>query len=563
MPQRYRPRRRLIGGSNPRRSDTPNFVADLLPRVHDDGAGLPDAAGDYTPPPPPVVRAVGGGVYDDYAFDRAVGEMPNLSAALDAAQTDLPTRLEHAGKKTMSQGEALARDLFSMFYRMEPELQEVAPEFALNRKALEELRDTEEYARLHQLAQLDPFSAALGSATYTEKLSEVVKQQQEQHPPQAGDPQGQPGGGGSQGTGGQQGGGQNPQGGDQQGQPDPNDQAARQALRVAARQAAQAAEAAISAAQDAIKAFGGGDDNALGAGWGSEQGANSPMQDMAAKARLASRVLRDPKLRRIAQLTGRFQVVAAAAQRSKVEKHPDELVGITIGRDLGRVLPSQLVLRRHPVLRREFNRRFAEGRLLQYELSATRPEGRGPIIVLRDESGSMGGHSANGGLLAEAAAVELALLTIASKQKRDYRAIHFASRYQVEITDFPKARATPDDVLDLVLHNFGGGTDYETPLRAAMEAVDESMWKRADIIMLTDGVCGVSEEFLAEWHTLKTAKGFRCRSVLLGEGARASVIHNGYEAQVLKSFSDEVYTLDSLADKSERAGEALRASFSV
>ena len=64
---------------------------------------------------------------------------------------------------------------------------------------------------------------------------------------------------------------------------------------------------------------------------------------------------------------------------------------------------------------------------------------------------------------------------------------------------------------------YGGGTDFETPLSEAMDDVRTAQFKKADIVMVTDGICETSEAFEKEFHDLKEKTGVRLHTVVIGE----------------------------------------------
>jgi uncharacterized protein with von Willebrand factor type A (vWA) domain len=104
---------------------------------------------------------------------------------------------------------------------------------------------------------------------------------------------------------------------------------------------------------------------------------------------LARRVMQSPKLRMIAEMCGRFTRLALAIQKSRVDYPPGQITAITTGADLAHLLPDELALLSEPDLEDLFYLRLTERRLFQYELEGREPEGRGPVILALDESGSM------------------------------------------------------------------------------------------------------------------------------------------------------------------------------
>ena len=66
------------------------------------------------------------------------------------------------------------------------------------------------------------------------------------------------------------------------------------------------------------------------------------------KVGLARRLRGDPRLKRIAQLAGRFTRIAQQKRRTKVKHGAEEITDVELGNDIGRLLPVELVKLRHP-----------------------------------------------------------------------------------------------------------------------------------------------------------------------------------------------------------------------
>ena len=86
-----------------------------------------------------------------------------------------------------------------------------------------------------------------------------------------------------------------------------------------------------------------------------------------------------------------MQSIALNKRRNRTVHPPTEIVNVTTGNDLARILPSELMLLADPRTKADFLLRFAENRLLQYDLRGFEREGQGPIVVCIDESGSTSG----------------------------------------------------------------------------------------------------------------------------------------------------------------------------
>ena len=147
---------------------------------------------------------------------------------------------------------------------------------------------------------------------------------------------------------------------------------------------------------------------ALGMGSGAP-GSNDPK----AIAALFKRVRSDPALRRVCELAGRYRRVAQSKQRQKVTHGTDDVVGVTLGGELSRLLPVELATLAVPELELDMLRRLVERQCMQREHRGVEPVAKGPIIVSVDESGSMQGDKAH-----TAKALALAMAWVARSQKR-------------------------------------------------------------------------------------------------------------------------------------------------
>ena len=200
-------------------------------------------------------------------------------------------------------------------------------------------------------------------------------------------------------------------------------------------------------------------------------------------------------------------------------------------------MPSEVALLGDPDLEDLFYLKFAERRLLQYELEGRESEGRGPIILALDESGSM--SETLGGVVKEAwgKSVMLGLLAIARRQKRDLAVIHFSGPNQLHTSVFPKGESSPLNLIDEVEFFFGGGTVFDRWMEEAARLVDQDRFDRADAIVVSDGIAFISERAVAEWWKRRAERKMRCYGVLIGtdQGVKA-----------LGRISDAVMTLDDL-----------------
>ncbi len=306
------------------------------------------------------------------------------------------------------------------------------------------------------------------------------------------------------------------------------------AVRRAARQGLAEAERQIDALNAAVAAYG-GHRGVPGAGLG---GGNGRALTTREKIDLAQRVGENARLKQLALLCGRFTRVALDIQRSKVDHPPDEVTTIGRGADLARVLAGELSLLADPDLEELFLLRFAEQALQQYELVGAERQGRGPLVVALDESGSMA-EPIGDGMTKEvwSKAVTLALLAIARLQRRDLAVLHFSGDEQVLLHRFPKGEGAYPDVIACLDTFIGGGTIFEPWMAAALELVGEATFDRADVIAISDGLAAIEPSMVARWNRARAARGMRAYAVLIGTDDGIGV---------LASITDALLTLADL-----------------
>ncbi len=269
--------------------------------------------------------------------------------------------------------------------------------------------------------------------------------------------------------------------------------------------------------------------------WGSEAGSIQQLPPET-RIKLAKRVAESPKLKALAKMIGRFRRLAIYAQKTKVKHGQDEIYDIEVGNNLQRIIPSELAALTDPLTKKEFMRKFTEGKLMQYSLRGTDKKGKGAIIICVDDSGSMSGIKE---LWSKATA--LGLLEIAQMQHRDFACIHFGGENDpLDVTTILKGEKNiTEKVIHMSEYFLGGGTDFQTPLDGALKILSAQEFKKADIVFVTDGICDVSDEWLTKFMQEKKALNFRITSILCDVDLKAADMS-------ISKFSDTVETVSNL-----------------
>jgi len=398
-------------------------------------------------------------------------------------------RLHHDGSQrtTPEAFAGFAEDVHGMLYSpRELEAREDAPRWALNLQ--EKAEELEEWQRLRDQCSRDGFASGVATEAVLSSLIDHMNPSEWNDDKDDNDKS------------------------DDEGQ-DGEGQAATDAeMRRNLRRASRAATEAVADAENKM-------DGLRGAGCGTGSGSQRNGADLA-KAREAQQVLANSrKMRDICELAGRLSRIAENKTRSEVKGAVGEIHGIEKGDEISRLLGSELANLRHPALRRMELARIAEKEALQLGMKGKEPQGRGPIVVCLDESGSMGAMKE-----IWSKAVALSLLTTATDQKRAWHLIRFDAYIQ-GVHEFGPGEATVADIAAVLEQQSGGGTDFSLPIQRACEAIEGSAtMRKADVVMITDGEAHLGSRVAERAQKLTKTEGVSWYVVSIGSSqARTSL----------------------------------------
>lgn len=204
---------------------------------------------------------------------------------------------------------------------------------------------------------------------------------------------------------------------------------------------------------------------------------------------LLDRVKHDPMLLDITRQLGRMKEMLSDLRKNDYAHGRGEKYTITRGRDLKNLLSGELALLASPATTPLFLRKYNAKGLLQYAKRERIRKGHGDIIVCLDESASTEGENAEWGK-----ALALAVQDICAHEGRKFALIHFSGENELRTDQFLPGQYNADDLLSAAEHFFGGGTDFERPIREALRLINEEAFENADILFITDGQCFISVE---------------------------------------------------------------------
>jgi uncharacterized protein with von Willebrand factor type A (vWA) domain len=393
--------------------------------------------------------------------------------------------------------EFAAADFFSCAFEPDPKLAPVCTD-RRRHQFVSQLLDTPEYHALHASTRLDDTAAGIAATHFAEQFAQLKKEEPK-------DPAS-----GAAGS------------GDALGDEMATLRAVGRAVAEAGKEVGELHEAAA----------------ALGMGPGSP-GSNDPR----AVAELFKRVRGDPALRRICELAGRFRRVAQSKQRMKASHGLDDVVGVELGGDVGRLLPVELAKIALPELELDTLRRIVERQAMCREHHSVEPVGKGPVIIALDESGSMSGTKTH-----TAKALALALAWIARQQRRWCALVAYSGDSGERLLPLPPGRWDESKLADWLSAFIGHGSDIDVPVREMPRIYRELKAPTGvtDLVFVTDARCRLPPEI--KNHFLEWRRTAQARLVTL-------VIDN--QPGDLVHVSDEVHTVRSLDPDSDAVGRVL------
>jgi uncharacterized protein with von Willebrand factor type A (vWA) domain len=212
-------------------------------------------------------------------------------------------------------------------------------------------------------------------------------------------------------------------------------------------------------------------------------------------------------------------------ERKQKFKH-GEITGYELGKDIERIVPSILALPDEL-----FYLRFLEGRLLLYQKMLS--QGRGPLYVLLDKSGSMDGIK-----MTWAKAVALSLYMRAVKEHREFYFRFFDSiPYPLaKVNKRPRANQVLK-LIDYIARVRGsGGTDISKAIITACNDIRTgSVREASDIVLITDGVDRIAEQLVM--YNLKRANARLITVMIMGDN------------RSLKNISEKYFTVSRFTSR--------------
>lgn len=448
----------------------------------------------FGPPGPTLSRSVL--VHDPFdreAFDDVLPRSPGLRLLIDAS----------SGSETAD----LAFDLFCSFYKYFVKLlpaEQVVPECRPNRDLMGRAVGLREYEKLRAWTRLKPAETALA----TELVLDLLRKE-----PAAGEKDPERGA----------------QEEDAQGERDTDaSDVSTERLREVLRDAREDLEGAVE----------------LVAAWSAGPGEETRLPTEG-KLQLLRKLVRNPRLQRIAVLFGRYRRMGLRDRELKALLASEEVVDFVQGGDVARALAGELSNFAMPEREDLFYSKVVTHQLMIYELWQRHPRPR-PVYLCLDNSGSMSGEKE---VWAKAAA--LALAHMALGRGRSVEIVLFGDAADplrvVPLRPEDDGATRLEKVLDVASYFLGGGTDFEKPLSHVLNAIQAAEQTGGnDVLFVSDGLCPLTDDFVGRFLKAKSRHDIRLTTVVIGG-----------EALSLARISDSVHGLEEDLE----AGDELAAQF--
>ncbi|WGK70339.1 VWA domain-containing protein [Candidatus Haliotispira prima] len=254
----------------------------------------------------------------------------------------------------------------------------------------------------------------------------------------------------------------------------------------------------------------------------------------------------EQSLKELAALLGRYRKAESSYEKKMIEMSTEVLtrdtvygqggqrIGLEYGNKINRIVPKELLTLADEESELLFLLKYSQKRLLQYktelpvfstqkitthkEEQHAKETDQGPFILCIDTSGSMHG-------LPEQTAKMLCyvLARFAAQSKRKLFLINFSTG--INCFDLSSITYSLKDLIDFLCMSFHGGTDITPAMRKALEMMNEKNYKKADLLLISDGLfpsLSAEDAKLVEKQKEKDSKFY---SLMIGNSALPSSLN--------------------------------------
>jgi len=227
------------------------------------------------------------------------------------------------------------------------------------------------------------------------------------------------------------------------------------------------------------------------------------------------RVTDNGELRRIFEIAGRLRRFARAAQASKIKHGYDDMVGVKLDGNPAHFISAELCKLGIEELELDLLRRTVDRQVMSRQYEGEQPTGQGPVVVVVDESGSMGGPPVE-----SAKALALTMGWVALHQKRWITFIGYSGGCAGNLLTFKPGKWNQGALLDWLVHFYSGGSCLDLPI----EQLPSEYWAKinppkgvTDLLFITDAQCSIGPRLRDKFLKWKAAEKVRAYGITLGD----------------------------------------------
>ena len=261
-----------------------------------------------------------------------------------------------------------------------------------------------------------------------------------------------------------------------------------------------------------------------------------------------SRIRSEPQLHDIAKYAGKYIQLAKSTRKSKSPYGAEDRNGIKLGKNPLHLTISEKGRASNSRMRLDLMRRMAENQAIVRNVHGYDSMGKGPIVVVLDESGSMTGRP-----IIHAKAIAMTFAWIARKQRRWCCMVSYEGGGRTKTLSLGTGAWNQSDMCDYLEEFLCGGGYVDLPIRELPDQIYPTLGApkgKTDVIMISDGeynLDNIDSSHIDRFNSWRKSE----------QATVTSICIRSRRADVLKSVSDTVHIIPELSESSKEIGSAL------
>jgi uncharacterized protein with von Willebrand factor type A (vWA) domain len=269
--------------------------------------------------------------------------------------------------------------------------------------------------------------------------------------------------------------------------------------------------------------------------------------DNAALYKTFQRIRKSGKLHDIAKYAGKYIQLAKSTRKNKSPHGCEDRNGIKFGKKPTHLTISELGKARNPKMRLDLMRRMVDNKAVVRNIHGYDSMGKGPIVVVLDESGSMFGSP-----IVHAKAIAMTFAWIAKKQRRWCCMVSYEGGGRTRKLSLGTGKWDQQAMCDYLEEFLCGGGYVDLPIRELPNEIYPTLGApkgKTDVIMISDGeysLSNIETDHINRFNKWRKSEGASVTSICIASR----------NAEVLASVSDVVHVVPELSEDNSKIGKA-------